>query len=154
MNNDGWAIYEANLQSYRSDFLSSQSIMLAVGAMIVDKGIKYMLMVSIIAIIQIICIWMPVIHYRSILVDFHKFEMNKIFDNEGNFIIGENSESLNEYTYCKNIEVRKKVNSSMASMSGREKFTNLRATRRKIDIYIPCSMILMWLIYLFLASKL
>ena len=38
MGDNSWSTYEANLQAYRSNFLSSQSIMLAVGAIIIDKS--------------------------------------------------------------------------------------------------------------------
>ncbi len=33
-----WPIYEANVQSYRSNFISSQSFMLAVAAMVLEKS--------------------------------------------------------------------------------------------------------------------
>ncbi len=58
MNENIWSVYEANLQSYRNIFVASQSIMLAVGAILLDKGKLLVLLVACIAIFQIIYIYM------------------------------------------------------------------------------------------------
>lgn len=150
MENNRWSTYESELQSYRSAFLSSQSIMLAVGAMLIDKGVQLVLIIACIAIFQIVYIWIPVIHYRAILVDFYKFSMESKFDCNGDFIKDRSIdiEPLDEYIYCKNRKVRKKVN---CNMSKKRPFTNWRETRKKIDVIIPCSMIMIWIIYLCVA---
>lgn len=67
MGDNSWSTYEANLQAYRSNFLSSQSIMLAVGAIIIDKSKIATILIAVIAVFQIIYVWLPVIYYRFYL---------------------------------------------------------------------------------------
>lgn len=150
---DSWAIYESNLQAYRSGFLSSQSIMLAVGAILIDKNMYVVIIIAFIAVLQIIYVWIPVIHYRALLVDFHKYRMDEKFDCNGEWKEEtKNSRVLTELIYCKNKKIRTKVNYLLSKHVARERpFSNWRETRRKIDIVIPLSMIVIWVIYIFVA---
>lgn len=148
MANDKWTTYEANLQSYRSAFLSSQSIMLAVGAIIINKGLIPILIIAFIAIFQIVYVWIPVIRYRALLVDFHKYNMGAKFDYEGNFV-KKADKPLTELIYCKNKKVRKRVNCGMYLEVTKERpFSNWRESRKKIDVIIPGSMIVIWILFI------
>ena len=151
-NDESWPAYEANLQAYRTNFLLSQSVMLAVGAIIMDKSLLALLLVAIISVFQICYIWIPVIYYRALLVDFHKHGLGERFDDRGD-PLDENSRSkLTELSYCKNIEVRKKVNLYLSEEVVRERpFRNLRTTRKKMDAVLPVSMLLIWGVYLLYA---
>ncbi|MCM1159368.1 MAG: hypothetical protein NC300_11395 [Bacteroidales bacterium] len=152
---DRWSVYEANLQSYRSMFLSSQSIMLAVGAIITGKSVIATVVVAIVAVFQIIYVWLPVIYYRFLLVDFYKYSMGENFDAYGNLKEEKESLMLTEQIYCKNKDIRKKVNSTISVNQNSERaFSNWRETRKKIDIVIPVSMIMLWIMYVLISIKL
>ena len=152
MGDNSWSTYEANLQAYRSNFLSSQSIMLAVGAIIIDKSKIATVLIAAIAVFQIVYVWLPVIYYRFLLVDFHKYCLGDRFDVNGDFVEKENGEPLTELIYCKNKKIRQKVNEYLSKEISRERpFGNWRETRRKIDIVIPVSMISLWCIYILVA---
>ncbi len=58
--NEEWGIYEANVQSYRSNFLSSQSLLLAIGAITLEKNMWLTVIIALIAVIQI-----PVNHINT-----------------------------------------------------------------------------------------
>ena len=131
MGDNSWSTYEANLQAYRSNFLSSQSIMLAVGAIIIDKSKIATILIAVIAVFQIIYVWLPVIYYRFLLVDFHKYCLGDRFDVNGDFVEKENSEPLTELIYCKNKKIRHKVNEYLSRVISRESpFGNWSETRR------------------------
>jgi hypothetical protein len=154
--NDKWEIYEANVQAYRGIFFSTQSILLAVVAIVIEKNTILTILISIIGLFQMWYIWFRVIFIRICIVDFHKYGMNKIFDNEGNYpplyIPCENY--LREDIYAKDRKIRKKVNKVMSKLwerktvKGKElKFDNLRMTRIKLDILIPASITLIWIFF-------
>lgn len=146
--NEKWSTYEANLQSYRGIFLSSQSIMIAVGAIMVNESYIITLLLSAIAIFQICYVWMPVIYYRALLVDFHKYNLEEKFDCDGNFLTLNKDCHLTESIYCKKPEIRKKVNDNLSEIIGKP-FKNMRDTRRKIDITLPISIFFIWIIFVF-----
>lgn len=145
-SDEKWSTYEANLQSYRNIFLSSQSIMLAVGAIIVGESYVVTLLLAIISIFQICYVWIPVIYYRSLLVDFHKYNLEEQFNCNGDILSSDKDIHLTERIYCKQPKIRKKVNKKISETIG-VPFKNIRDTRRKIDITIPISISLIWLIY-------
>lgn len=152
MSDNSWPTYEANLQAYRSIFLSSQSVMLAIGAIIIDKSRIATVLIAAIALFQILYVWLPVIYYRFLLVDFHKYNLGERFDVNGELIKENAKEHLTELIYCKNKKIRETVNFYISKEISRERpFSNWRETRRKIDIGIPISMILLWGIYLLVS---
>ncbi len=149
MDENKWSTYESNMQAYRSCFLSSQSIMLAVGAVLLDKSKIAIIIIAVLSMFQILFVWVPVIYKRSLIVDFHKYNMAKKFDKKGNKIRKNNKHHLTEIIYCNNRKVRKKVNSKMSkNICNGKTFVNIRKTRMKIDIIIPISMISLWAIYI------
>jgi hypothetical protein len=152
-----WSVYESNVQAYRGNFLSSQSLLLAVGAITLDKSIALTIFISIIALIQVWYIWVRTIYVRTRIVDYYKYNMNAIFDSSGNQRSSntEQARGLDEDTYLRNAGVRKEVHRTMTKLWGRpEKFRTLRLTRLKFDILIPISITLIWfafMVYSFVA---
>jgi hypothetical protein len=143
-----WGVYEANVQMYRSNFLSSQSILLAVGAIILNRGMDLCLFLFVVstAMVQIWYIWYRVIKHRIFVVDFHKFNMGKIFTDEGCFLLPPSNNYLKEKTYAaRSPKIRGRVNRKMAVLLGLEKFSNWRKTRCKLDILLPVFITLVWL---------
>ena len=149
-SNEKWSTYEANVQAYRSNFLSSQSILLAVGAISLGKIFYLTLMISIIGLFHMWVIWFRVIIIRTRIVDYHKFGFKKLFDNEGN-LSNQNYNYLQEIIYSNNWKVRFKVNKNYSNIWERKpkKFTNLRTTRIKLDLLIPITLTLIWLMFIF-----
>lgn len=147
---ENWSIYEGNVQAYRSNFISSQSFMLAVAAMVLDKSFILTFIISAVSIIQIWYIWFRVIHVRTIIVDFYKYQMYVHFDENGD-LKGKNTINfLCENTYVTNKYIRKKVNQNMTKYFNRGKkvFHNLRLTRIKIDLIIPILFTIIWTAFL------
>lgn len=90
-NKDSLAIYESAVQAYRGHFLSSQSFMLAVGAIVLDKSFVLTILVSIIALFQIWGIWFRIMRIKTITVDFYKYKMYKYFNFKGDILKAEKS---------------------------------------------------------------
>lgn len=153
MNSDNaWAINDANLQSYRNMYLSSQSIMLAVGAILIEKGVILIFLLAIIALVQIYWIWIPIMYYRGVLVDFYKFKLGEHFDWNGDFVEEISEHPLTESIYCDSKKIREKVNYIYHDKIYKDKpFSNRRKTRRKLDVLMPISMTLMWVLYIIIA---
>jgi len=154
--NEVWKTYDSNVQAYRSNFFSTQSILVAVGAFIYGKDDFLTLLVTIIALIQMWLIWFQVITVRIRIVDFHKYGMNNIFDEKGNYLPEvQYKNSLKEIDYVKNNKIRNTVNDVMSTLwerknhKGKNKqFYNFRETRIKIDILIPVLITLIWIYFL------
>ena len=147
--NEEWGVYESNVQAYRSNFLSSQSILLAVGAITYANSFILTTIIAVISVIQIWYIWFRVIYVRTQILDYHKYAMNTIFDKKGNIRDERTNPQnyLSEQTYIRDKSVRKEVYKNMTSIWGRqENFHTLRLTRIKFDILIPASMTLIWLV--------
>jgi hypothetical protein len=151
-----WMTYEANVQAYRSNFLSSQSILLAVGAIVLGKSLILTIIISAIGIFQMWLIWYGVIAIRTRIVDYYKYSMslgiNKLFDNKGNLVSSNVpcSEYLNENTYATNAGIRDKINEYISKNWERKtKFSNNRTTRVKLDIILPVSITFIWAVFIF-----
>jgi len=149
-DSEKWATYEANTQSYRSIFHSSQSFLLAVGALLLDKSDTLLFITCTIALFNIWYIWSRVIIIRTRIVDYHKFSLGDRFDKDGN----ETNDSikdnkLDESVYARDKTIRNKVNEQVSGMgeiwNRKEKFKNMRLSRIKIDILIPATYTLVWL---------
>lgn len=147
-----WATYEANVQSYRSNMIASQSFLLAAGVFAVDKIVLECACVAI-ALIQLWYIWFRVIRVRTIICDFHKFNFGNKFSNCGQIIDELSSpctKFLDEDTYVTNRQIRRKVNASFAKSTGKPKFKhNMRQTRIKLDLLLPISFTILWLVIFF-----
>lgn len=144
-----WSTYEANVQSYRSNMIASQSFLLAVGIFSINKIVLGCACVGI-ALFQLWFIWYRVIRARTIICDFYKFNLKNKFNVCGQDIT-KNAElckkCLDEDTYVKNKEIRKKVNYELAKLENNPKLKhNMRQTRIKIDLILPISFTFLWII--------
>ena len=118
-----------------------------------EKSCYITIAISIIGLFQIWYIWFRVIFIRTCILDYHKYGMNKIFDNDGNEITSEEQRSnyLLEYTYANVRKTRTDVNTIMSEKWERKpsKFRNFRMTRVKLDIMLPIFFTLIWLLFIF-----
>lgn len=168
-NNEKWGTYESNVQMYRSNFISSQSFFLAVGAILLGKSPLWIIIaLAIIAAINIWYIWFRIILSRIRIVDFHKFNMGKKFafkiDESGKkeIIMTNDSENgdyiqIREKDYVASAEIRRGINKLMtqkkelreqwSDSSDKGCFRNMRTTRIKIDILVPISFSLVWALF-------
>jgi hypothetical protein len=155
--NDEWKTHDSNVQAYRSNLFSTQSILLAVVAIMIDKNNILSILISIVGLFQLWYIWFRIISTRIFIVDYHKYGMNKIFNNKGKLILSDIKcdDYLREDIYATNKKVRHRVNKNITKLWGRKnkygqnlKFINFRMTRLKLDIIIPISMTLVWIFFL------
>lgn len=130
--------YSANeslLQSYRGIFISSESFLLAVGAIVAGERLWFpSVVLGVIAVGMIWFMWFPVVCARLRIVDFYDFKLEE-FKAEGQ----DNYESKEE-AYVKNRKIRAAVNAQASKM----KRTNWRPTRIKIDFVLPCIFTVIW----------
>jgi ABC-type bacteriocin/lantibiotic exporter with double-glycine peptidase domain len=73
-----WNTNESLLQSYRSIFISSESFLLAVGALFWAQSMIILLVISILSLLIIWFIWFPVVVSRHRIVDYYKYNMECI----------------------------------------------------------------------------
>lgn len=140
-----WSTYDSMIQAYRSNMISSQAFLLAVGAIVVDKSIIILLICFAIAVIQLWYIWYRVIRCRAIISDFYKFGLSSLYDKCGN-ALKEDKEPLNYDIYVKNKKIRKQVNKAYAIYRNNPKYkTNMRVTRFKLDVLIPITFSILWI---------
>lgn len=125
-----WNVNETLLQSYRSIFISSQSFILAVGAIVLDKSTFILAAIAIMSLIMIWVVWFPVVVSRHKIVDFYKYRALKPAD------IPDCSES--EYVHDQG--KREQANEVFGIT------TNWRKTRIKLDLFIPIMFTLVWLL--------
>lgn len=145
---DKWSVYESNVQAYRSNMIASQSFLLAIGAIVIDKLILECACVGI-ALIQLWIIWYRIIRSRTIICDFYKYDLGSKFNNCGQEINEGCTDFLDEDTYVKDRILRKKVNEKLANMTNKPKLKyNMRLTRFKIDLILPISFSILWILFL------
>ncbi|MBR3904226.1 MAG: hypothetical protein IKJ51_00750 [Clostridia bacterium] len=138
-----WSTYEANVQAYRSNMIASQSFLLAVGALLLEKSFVLLSVCVAVAMIQLWYIWFRVIWARTKIVDYYKFDLRNRYDAQGK--PAENAEDfLDEDTFIHNAKVRNHVyeNLGMYKKKLKQKF---RTTRFKLDVLIPVSFSVIWL---------
>ena len=144
-SNERWSTYEANVQSYRSNMIASQSFLLAVGAVLLGKNAFLLGICVAVALFQLWYIWYRVIRTRTIIVDYHKFNLSNRFSECGNKLES-NDCYLTEETYLKNTSIRRKVNMQLAEDENKPKLKhNLRLTRIKIDLILPITFTIIWI---------
>jgi hypothetical protein len=146
-----WTTYEANVQSYRSLSMSAQSVYLAVGAILLGAEIKIPFYAVLgFAMVTTWYIFFPLIFARTAIVDFYKFDLGSLFDADGHLRALSGKESrLSERAYAnvlKGRHLRKKVYAAL-EIPGPKPFRTLRETRVKLDVIVPITMTLVWLIF-------
>ena len=147
-----WSLYDSNVQTYRSNMIASQSLLLAVAAIFYGKNNILVITVCLIGLFIQWYIWYRVISRRAIISDYHKFnfqhEMSLKINDEGGFW-KEGDRHLSEQTYVANRGVRKKVNTWLADETGNPKYKhNMRITRFKLDVIIPILFSVLWALIL------
>lgn len=125
-----WTVNESLLQSYRSIFVSSQSFLLAVGAILPSKSPWLLYSVSALAVGMIWAVWFPVVRSRFLIVDYHKYM----------FSLAESKapQVCSEHDYVHDAGRRDELN----ALFGIE--TNWRPTRIKMDVVLPVVFTVMW----------
>ena len=73
-----WTLYDANVQTYRSNSLATQSLLLAIGAFVKDDA-AVLLVAFAVAMLQMWYIWFRVIRTRTIISDYYKFNFKYQF---------------------------------------------------------------------------
>ena len=80
---DAWSVNENLLQSYRNIFYSTQSILAAVGAIMVDKHWLVFALIFGVALYQIWWLFCRRIVTRARIVDYHKYNFGDYFSDKG-----------------------------------------------------------------------
>jgi len=152
-----WALYDSIVQSYRSNMIASQSLLLAVAAIFFSKEPFLVVVLCAIGLVLQWYIWFRIITKRCIISDYHKFnfqfELSKKINNEGN-AMQEGDVPLSEQTYVSNRNVRKMANAWIVELTHNEKYKrNARITRVKLDYILPILFSIVWVLILSLAIK-
>lgn len=147
-----WTLYDTNVQAYRSNMISSQSLLLAVAAIFYEKSTVLVIAICMVGLINQWYIWYRIIRARAIISDFHKF--NALFElslnvNDDGDIWKKGDLYLSEQTYVSKPNVREKANEWIAQKTGNRKYkTNYRITRVKLDIILPAMFSIIWALIL------
>jgi hypothetical protein len=148
-----WAVYEASVQAYRGLSLSSQSLFLAVGAILLSLEIPVpFFTVMALALASTWYVWFPLIFARTAIVDYHKFQLAKRFDQDGNLFSVSLRDDSNyflrekDYAATGNRVLRGRVYNGLTE-SGGPRFRTMRMTRKKIDLYLPIFFTIVWTIF-------
>ena len=133
-NETSWGINESLLQSYRSIFISSQSVLLAAGAFLTDTDAASFVAIAGLSLVQVWFIWFPAVRARHRIVDFHKF--GRLLD-QTKF-----AQLCKEDEYVHSATLRREANKMFPIK------TNWRRSRIKIDLLTPLFFTLMWAVML------
>ena len=128
---DKWAVNESLLQAYRGTFISSQSFLLAVGAIVSGKSPSLLYFTGAVGLLVIWYIWFPVVRARHRIVDYYKY-----------------SAALNAtdlLTLCSEDDYVKLSDRRAEANALFKLETNWRITRRKMDIGMPVLFSVVWL---------
>lgn len=129
-----WQHNEALLQSYRKQFLGSQSLLLLLGAVLVGRSAWGLVAIGLLALTMIWGVWFPVIRSRQLVVDYHKFAARLNAEQRaGLCALGD---------YVRNPAARRQANQVFGLDS------NWRDTRVKLDLLLPALMSGVWLVLL------
>jgi len=129
--NERWGTNESLLQSYRIIFISSQSFLIAFGAILFDSNTPLWLLITIVALTFVVIwgLWLPVVRARGLIVDFYKF--NIYVNHPGR-----------ESDYVHDKKFRDKVNKEVKLPL----HSNWRQTRIKMDILLPIYFTILWFV--------
>jgi hypothetical protein len=124
-----WSTNEMLLQSYRSIFVSTQSILLAVGALTLDRRVLFAA-TALVGLVMIWLIWFPVVRARHLVVDFYKHDIDSRVPD------------CTEHEYIDNASKRAAANAAVGLAK------NWRETRIKMDALLPAMFSVVWLVEL------
>lgn len=128
-----WSVNENLLQHYRSIFISSQSFIIAVGAIMVGKPSWIFIPIFLISLIMIWFIWFPVVKSRHRIVDYYKYSL-------------ELDDTLIKNLCTETEYVNDKRKRNEANKLFKNDIGNWRSTRIKVDLILPISFSVIWLI--------
>ncbi len=130
---NAWATNEGLLQGYRSTFIGSQSFLLAIGVLLLDRSLQswMMIVMALISVGIIVFIWIPVVRARALIVDYYKIQLDQDFTNSPDFCGDED-------IYIHDKDCRKVMNLAAGLK------TNWRKTRIKVDMVLPAIFSLIW----------
>jgi hypothetical protein len=131
---DRWSVNESLLQSYRSIFMTSQSFLLAVGAIVSGKDLVVFLSLFVVGVLTIWGVWFPVVRARHRIVDYYKYAAG--------LDAAQRAALCTEKQYVHDAAVRRQTN----AMFGIE--TNWRPTRIKMDLLMPVLFSFVWCVLL------
>lgn len=145
-----WSTYESNVQAYRQMSIAAQSLYLAVGAILLsaDTAIAFFVTMAM-ALLTTWYVFFPVIFARCAIADYHKFNMRERFDSRGNRVDTPSGQDfLLERAYANLLRGSKLRRAVAAALGSQGKpFRVLRQTRVKLDLVLPASFTLVWLIF-------
>lgn len=127
---DKWGLNEQLLQSYRSAFISSQSFILAVGAIVWGKSLVVLWITAVIGIAMIWAVWVRVVVARHKIVDYYKHG-SELKDEDRLKLC-----TVDEYVHCS--IMRRKANDLFKLK------TNWRETRVALDAFLPLAFSVVW----------
>lgn len=130
VNLDKWAVNESLLQAYRSTFISSQSFLLAVGAILSGKSGVLLCLLGAVALLVVWFIWYPVVRARHLVVDYYKGLAN---------LPAGVTVQCTESEYVHDTVLRAAANKAFGFS------TNWRTTRKKLDLGMPLLFTLVWI---------
>ncbi len=139
-----WSVNETLLQSYRSIFISSQSFLLAVGAFSFEKYRLLNIILALMSLFMIWEIWVKVVKARRRIVDYYKFALE--LTEEQRIELGQITD---EYGYAWDGAPRLAANLYFEEiLKPKKPISDLRETRKKIDLWLPIGFSLIWAIFL------
>ncbi len=139
-----WSVNESLLQSYRSIFISSQSFLLAVGAVTFDRYAFLNIILAVMSLVMIWWIWLPVVTARRRIVDYYKFSLSLTAEQQLYYF-----EHFTEGQYVSDGKSREQVNDYLENtLQLTHKITDMRETREKVDFWLPFGFSIIWLFFL------
>lgn len=134
--------------------MSVQSLFLAVGAILLgDDSWLPFFAVATMAVVATWWVFFPVIFARTAIVDFHKFSLGSRFDRHGRPLsdpVTADGGVLAEREYAavwRGRRLRRAVYRSLSTASD-GRFVTLRQTRRKLDLYLPALVTIVWAVFI------
>lgn len=134
-----WSVHENLLQWYRSIFIASQSFLLVVGTLFLEKCGWMFYGIFAISLCIVWIIWFPVVKSRHKIVDYYKGALELDEENINQLC------TEKEYVHSK--AKRKEANNRFQIK------TNWRTTRKKIDLWLPISFTIIWLLLAYYKIK-
>jgi hypothetical protein len=135
-----WSVNESLLQSYRQIFISSQSFILALGVIALDRPISDSWLIVVLAVLSFIMIWyiwFRVVQSRHMVVDYYKYLLKKNQEDQKAIML-----ECSEEDYLRNEKKRKWANESLGIPK------EWRLTRIKVDLMLPIIFSVIWILLL------
>lgn len=144
-----WENNDSLLQSYRSNMITSQSLLIAAAAVFYQKSCLLVIAACLVGLFSQWYIWFGLIRARFLVADYHKF--NAVYD-LNDLVRSKTGLILTEDLYVNNREKRKAANRLLAQETGIPRLkSNWRHTRRKLDILLPATYSVIWILLLILT---